>query len=107
MTALGTLRVATNCFFAVLNWGTRKLPVVSTRYGSVTDLEIHIPIIHICWRDWCCDGAIQARSLLNLSCVAVHNQIPQIVRNLKYRQSLGGRPMCWQLPHGGIVALFL
>ena len=34
---MGTLRVATNCFFAVLNWGTRQLPVVSTRYGSVPD----------------------------------------------------------------------
>ena len=34
---MGTLRVATNCFFAVLNWRTRQLPVVSTRYGSVPD----------------------------------------------------------------------
>lgn len=35
MIALGTLRVATNCFFAVLlNWGAGKPTVVSTRFGS-------------------------------------------------------------------------
>jgi hypothetical protein len=81
--------------------------LVNGRYQSVPDLEIHIPIIHICWRGWRRDGAIQARSLLNLLRVAVHNQIPQIVQNLKYRQGLGGRPMRWQLPHRGMVAFFL
>jgi hypothetical protein len=74
---------------------------------AIPDLEIHLPVIHICWRDWCCDRAIQARSLLNLLFVTINNKISQIIQNLKYRQSLGGRPMRWQLPNGGIVTLFL
>ena len=73
----------------------------------IADLKRHIPIINICWQGWRCDGAIQARSLLNLLRVAGHNQIPQIVQNFKYRQGLGGCPMRWQLPHGATIAFFL
>jgi hypothetical protein len=76
-------------------------------YQPIADLERHIPIINICWQGWRCDGAIQARSLLNLLRVAGHNQIPQVVQNFKYRQGLGGCPMRWLFPHGGIAALFL
>ena len=75
--------------------------------GLIADLERHIPIINICWQGWRCDGAIQARSLLNILRVADQNQLPQIVQNLKHRQGLGGRPMRWQLPHGGTIDLRL
>ena len=41
----------------------------------IADLKRHIPIINICWQGWRCDGAIQARSLLNLLRVAGHNPL--------------------------------
>jgi hypothetical protein len=34
LTAMYTLRVAANCFFAVLNWSAGKPTVGSTRFGS-------------------------------------------------------------------------
>jgi hypothetical protein len=33
--ALGTLQVATNCFFMALSWGTGKPTVAKTRYVSI------------------------------------------------------------------------
>ena len=60
----------------LFHWTTLEQPLVSVGFQPIADLERHIPIINICWLGWCCDGAIQARSLLNLPRVAVHNQIP-------------------------------
>jgi hypothetical protein len=37
LAAMGTLQVATNCFFTALNWTTGKLTVVCARLVSVLD----------------------------------------------------------------------
>jgi hypothetical protein len=39
---VGTLRVATNCFFKALNWSTGKLPVVTGSYVSVSAGDAHL-----------------------------------------------------------------
>ena len=65
---------------------------------SDSDLKRHISIINICWQGGRCDGAVQARSLLNLPRAAVHNQIPQIIQNLKCCQGLGNTTAPSQRP---------
>ena len=44
MSAQGTLRVATNCFFTALNWITGKLPVVTGSYVSFGVIATQPPV---------------------------------------------------------------
>lgn len=51
MTAMDTSPKSTNGSLLDLNWTAGMLPVVNGANGSIPDLEIHIPIVNICWQE--------------------------------------------------------
>jgi hypothetical protein len=75
---MGTLRVAMNCFFAVLNWSAGKQTMVSTRFGSLESTAFLR----------CCQSKFKANNGAELQMVMQHRKSWRLTTN----GSSGRRP---------------